>query len=159
MPPAIFRDLKKTPLSALRAAQSEFSSPPRRRQGAMAGDALRLPPCPSRLPLLFPKISQRCDFREPCFSAQSNGSLKRNTTLVISTEGTNVASDRVEKSCAQAHPQAVLLSCSERLPCSVQDPSARSLCSLAQDDGKKGDPFRAAKEFPRQANARHHIRQ
>ena len=25
------------------------------RQGAMAGDALRLPPCPLRLPLLFPK--------------------------------------------------------------------------------------------------------
>ena len=24
----------------------------------------------------FPKISLRCDFREPCFSAQSNGSLK-----------------------------------------------------------------------------------
>ena len=40
--------------------------PTRRRQGAMAGSALCLPPCPKRLPLLFPKISLRCDFREPC---------------------------------------------------------------------------------------------
>ena len=47
--------VRKTPLSALRAAQSEFSSPPRRRQGAMAGGALCLPPRPLRLPLLFPK--------------------------------------------------------------------------------------------------------
>ena len=30
---------------------------PRRRQGAMADGALRLPPCPQRLPLLFPKSS------------------------------------------------------------------------------------------------------
>ena len=30
---------------------------PRRRQGALAVGALRLPPCPLRLPLLFPKIS------------------------------------------------------------------------------------------------------
>ena len=35
------------------------------RQGAMADGALRLPPRPLRLPLLFPKISRRCDFREP----------------------------------------------------------------------------------------------
>ena len=43
--------------------------PTRRRQGAMAVGALRLPPCPQRLPLLFPKISLRCDFWEPCFIA------------------------------------------------------------------------------------------
>ena len=41
------------------------------RQGAMADSALRLPPCPQRLPLLFPKISLRCDFREPCFTPPS----------------------------------------------------------------------------------------
>ena len=40
--------------------------PTRRRQGARAGSALCLPPCLKRLPLLFPKISLRCDFREPC---------------------------------------------------------------------------------------------
>ena len=55
---------------------------------------------PARRFLLFPKISLRCDFREPCFFAQSNGSLKIQTVLVISTEGTSKASDRVEKSCA-----------------------------------------------------------
>ena len=39
---------------------------------------------PARRLLLFPKISLRCDFREPCFSAQSNGSL-----FVISTSSSH----------------------------------------------------------------------
>ena len=53
--PAERRDLRTTPLSALRAAQPEFSSLRSSRQGAMAVGALCLPPCPLRLPLLFPK--------------------------------------------------------------------------------------------------------
>ena len=62
-----FRDFEENPIvRAYCAERSEFSSAARRWQGAMAGGALCLPPCPSRLPLLFPKISLRCDFREPC---------------------------------------------------------------------------------------------
>ena len=60
--------------------------------------------------LLFPKISLRCDFREPCFSAQSNGS------------------------CAQAHRFPTLFAVFGTAHCSIQDPSTRSLRSLAQDD-------------------------
>ncbi len=49
--------------------RSADSSPARRhgRQRAMlAALPVCLPPCLKRLPLLFPKISLRCDFREPC---------------------------------------------------------------------------------------------
>ena len=78
--PAIFRDLRQTPLTARWAAQSEFSLAARRWQGAMAGGALCLPPCPSRLPLLFPKISLRCDFREP-YKMRAEGSMKIKPSL------------------------------------------------------------------------------
>ena len=66
--PAERRDLKDNPTFAARKAvlRRVFSLCARRWQGAMADGALCLPPCPLRLPLLFPKISLRCDFREPC---------------------------------------------------------------------------------------------
>ena len=41
----------------------------------MADGALRLPSCPLRLPFLFPKISLRCDLREP-YKMRVEGSLK-----------------------------------------------------------------------------------
>ena len=52
-----------------RQREASDAPPTRRRQGAMADGALRLPSRPLRLPLLFPKISLRCDFREPCFTS------------------------------------------------------------------------------------------
>ena len=74
--------LRGSLFSARRSAQGDIRGVilSSSRQGAMADGALCVPPCPQRLPLLFPKISLRCDFREPC-KVRAEGSLKTKPSL------------------------------------------------------------------------------
>ena len=67
--------LRVTGWGASRLTLTSFVILSSSRQGTMADGALRLPPRLLRLPLLFPKISLRCDFREP-YKMRVEGSLK-----------------------------------------------------------------------------------
>ena len=76
-----FRDLRKTPTKTRYRPIARFlfgvflgcSS----RQGAMAGGALCLPPCPLRLPLLFPKNLASLRFSGALFIFQGTLIIKR----------------------------------------------------------------------------------
>ena len=69
----------------------------------------------------FPKISLRCDFREPCFSAQSNGSLKIIPSLFCLKAkcSTCKAAPPLPKNLASLRFSGALLNCRVKKSCAV----------------------------------------
>ncbi len=149
---------RREPEGFARAGFACDAPPTRRRQGAMAVGALRLPPCPQRLPLLFPKISLRCDFWEPCFiacgvSADTRWGHERKKCADVGSRERSEAPPTRRRQGAMAVGALRLPPCPQRLPllfpkislrCDFWEPCFIA-CGVSATGGVKSDEISGKK--------------